>query len=126
MEFTLKTKIPAFAKDIYTAWLSTQGHTDMTGGAATASDQVGSNFTAWDGYISGQNLELEANKKIVQTWGTSEFSENEEDSRVELLLEEEEGETKLTLIHSDLPAHGEQYIQGWEDHYFQPMKSYFK
>ncbi|MBN4070128.1 hypothetical protein JYT76_00420 [Olleya sp. AH-315-F22] len=32
MEFTLKTTIKATAKQIYKAWLSTQGHTKMTGG----------------------------------------------------------------------------------------------
>ena len=53
MEFTLKTTIKATAKQIYKSWLSTQGHTKMTGGAAFVSDKVGDSFTAWDGYIKG-------------------------------------------------------------------------
>ena len=41
MEFTLKTKLKASAKEIYTAWLNSEGHTKMTGGAATVSDKIG-------------------------------------------------------------------------------------
>ena len=39
MEFTLKTKIDATAKQIYIAWLSSEGHTKMTGGIANISDK---------------------------------------------------------------------------------------
>lgn len=56
MEFKLNTTIKATAKQIYKAWLSTQGHTKMTGGAAFVSDKVGDTFKAWDGYITGKNL----------------------------------------------------------------------
>ena len=52
----LKTNIKATAKQIYKAWLSTQGHTKMTGGS---SDKGGDKFTAWGGYIAGENLVLE-------------------------------------------------------------------
>ena len=125
MEFTLKTKIKASAKEIYTSWLSSEGHTKMTGGAATVSDTIGDRFTAWDGYIEGKNIALEPYKRIVQSWRTSQFEGKEEDSQIEILLNEADGETELTLIHSNVPESGEHYIQGWDDHYFQPMKDYF-
>jgi activator of HSP90 ATPase len=125
MEFTLKTHIKASPEAIYKAWLSSEGHTAITGGAAEATDQIGATFTAWDGYISGKNLELEASRRIVQSWRTTEFSEEEPDSQIEILLEAKDGGTELTLIHTQVPPHGEQYIQGWEDHYFSPMKEYF-
>ena len=46
MEFTLTTTIKATAKQIYKFWLSTQGHTKMTGGVAFVFDKVGDKFTA--------------------------------------------------------------------------------
>jgi activator of HSP90 ATPase len=49
----------------------------------------------------------------------------DEDSRVEIFLEESMHGTELTLIHTNLSAEGEQYINGWEEHYFEPMKAYF-
>ncbi len=125
MEFTLKTKIAAPAKQIYSAWLSNEGHTDMTGGTAIISDKIGDSFTAWDGYIEGKNIELEPYKRILQSWRTSQFEAHEEDSQIEILLNEADGLTELTLIHTDVPESGEHYIKGWENHYFQPMKEYF-
>lgn len=125
MEFTVKTHIQASAKEIYTSWLDSEGHTKMTGGEASTSDKPGDSFTAWDGYIEGKNLALEPYKRIVQSWRTSDFEEEEEDSQIEILLHESEGKTELTLIHTKVPEGGDNYIQGWEDHYFQPMKSYF-
>ena len=125
MEFTLKTKIDATAEQIYRAWLSGDGHTNMTGGTATASDKIGDKFTAWDGYIEGQNIILEPFNKILQSWRTSQFEEGEEDSKIEILLNEINGQTELTLIHTNVPESGEHYIKGWDNHYFQPMKNYF-
>jgi activator of HSP90 ATPase len=35
-------------------------------------------------------------------------------------------ETKLTLIHTDIPdGQAESYEGGWEDSYFKPMREYF-
>lgn len=81
MEFTVKTKIKASAKTIYTTWLSSEGHTHMTGGAATIAAKVGDPFTAWDGYIEGTNIALEPYTRILQSWRTSQFEEEEPDSQ---------------------------------------------
>jgi activator of HSP90 ATPase len=125
MEFTLKTTIQGTAQDIYSSWLSSEGHTKMTGGEAVISDKPEDEFTAWDGYISGENISLDPNHKIKQLWRTSDFEESDIDSIVEITLKETGGETELTLVHSELSESGEQYKQGWEEHYFKPMKLYF-
>lgn len=125
LEFKITTIIPTSPEEVYTAWLDSAQHAAMTGGAADVNDTIGERFSAWDGYIEGTNLELEPGKRIVQSWRTAEFAEDEEDSRLEITLEADAGGTKLTLRHSQLPAHGGQYEQGWEDNYFQPMKAYF-
>lgn len=125
MKFTLKTIIEASAKDIYIAWLDSAGHTKMTGGEANIDNKIGSKFTAWDGYIQGKNLELDPDKRIVQSWRTSDFHEKDEDSKIEIFFDEEAGKTVLTLVHTNLPKNGEQYRQGWGDHYFQPMREFF-
>ena len=125
MEFLLKTTISAPAKDIYTAWLDSAKHTEMTGGEAEISDKIGGKFTAWDGYIKGKNLILEPYSRIVQTWRTTQFTASEEHSQIEILLEEKNGVTELTLKHYNLPNSGEHYKKGWELHYFSPMREYF-
>lgn len=126
MEFTITTNIKATAKQIYKSWLSTQRHTKMTGGTAFVSDNIGDKFSAWDGYIKGENLVLEPYKRIVQSWRSTNFEDHEEDSQIEVTLSEAEGETLLTLSHTNVPESGEHYIKGWDEHYFEPMKHYFK
>jgi activator of HSP90 ATPase len=126
MEFTITTTISATAKQIYKSWLSTQGHTKMTGGVAFLSDKVGDSFTAWDGYITGENKALEPYNKIVQSWRSSNFEAHEPDSQIEVTLNERDGETELTLTHTNVPESGDHYIKGWDEHYFMPMKKYFE
>jgi activator of HSP90 ATPase len=124
--FTVSAVIPAKASDIYNAWLSSEGHAAMTGNPAKVDGKVGGEFTAWDGYIFGSTLELEPDQRILQTWRTSEFPTDAPDSRLEILFEEVAGETKVSLIHSDMPEDQvDSYRQGWEDFYFRPMKEYF-
>ncbi|PCI02669.1 MAG: hypothetical protein COB81_05060 [Flavobacteriaceae bacterium] len=125
MEFTLTTLLNASPKEIYNAWLQSDAHTNMTGGPATASNNVGGKFTAWDGYIWGENLALVPNTKIVQSWRTHEFSETDGDSLISITFEEQNQSTLLTLVHSNVPTDGDKYKKGWVDHYFEPMASYF-
>lgn len=125
MKFSIKKIIKSSPKEIYKAWLSNEGHSAMTGGSAEISEEIGASFSAWDGYIEGENIELIPFSYIKQSWRTSEFEDSDEDSILEIRLHEIEGGTELSLEHRNLPAHGEQYIQGWEDHYFSPMLNYF-
>jgi uncharacterized protein YndB with AHSA1/START domain len=111
---------------LYQAWLNSKLHSQMTGGKAQVSDQVGDDFTAWDGYITGKNLELQPSMRILQTWRTTEFDESDPDSLIEITFIPEGNETRIIIRHSDLPEHGMQYQQGWVDAYFTPMKDYFQ
>ena len=126
MKFTVSTIIKAGAKEIYTAWLDSKGHAEMTGGEAECSDQVGGKFTAWDGYIWGENLELEPFSRIKQAWRTSQFEESDKDSIVEVTFAETEVGTQITIEHSELAEDGGHYLKGWENHYFTPMKEHFE
>ena len=125
--FTLSETIQAEPAEIYKAWLSSEGHTSMTGSPAQVDGNVGGKFSAWDGYIFGTTLELTPNQRILQAWRTSEFPEDALDSHVEVLLEKFDGETRITLIHTDVPENQvDSYRQGWEDFYFKPMRKHFK
>lgn len=124
-EFTLIVTINAKAEKIYEAFLSSEGHTAITGSPARVDGTVDGDFTAWDGYIQGMFLELEKNKRIVQAWRTAEFPSEAEDSIVEILLEEDHGKTKMTINHSNIPeGQADEYKTGWEDFYFKPMREW--
>ena len=126
MEFTLTFHIDAEPGIIYSAWLDSDKHSDMTGGEALITEDVDDKFTAWDGYIWGKNLQLDTGKYIKQSWRTADFDDDQEYSTLELFFEEEGGGTKITLKHSDLTYKDEQYKEGWIDNYFNPMKDYFE
>jgi len=126
LEFVVSTLLPATPEEVYRAWLSSEGHTQMTGSPASVSARVGGKFTAWDGYIHGKNLTLQKGRRIVQSWRTTEFSADDPDSRIEVTLDQLGNQTRLTLHHSGLPPDGGQYEQGWVESYFQPMKEYFE
>lgn len=125
-DLRLSTVLPASAERIYRAWLDSREHGALTGGLAEIAPEVGGKFTAWDGYIQGTTLALEPYRRILQSWRTTDFPEESPDSRLEVLFEEVEAGTRLTLLHSDIPeGQAEDYRQGWEDYYFTPMLAYF-
>ena len=126
LSFTVSDVIPASKETIYNAWLDGKQHAAMTHtGEATAGTKVGDSFSAHDGYITGKNVELLPYSKIVQSWRSTEFSEDEEDSLIEVSFEGADGGTLVTLTHSNLPPHGTQYESGWKAFYFELMKVYF-
>lgn len=123
----LKETFKTNPTELYNAWLDSDIHSEMTGGDASCSAEIGASFSAWDGYITGHNVELIQDQKIVQKWRTSEFEEADEDSLLTIELNHlTDGRTELTLTHTNIPEGQTQYLEGWTDHYFIPMQSYFE
>jgi len=127
-KFELSEKFPVAASILYNAWLNSKQHAEITGGRkASIHKKVGSKFKVWDEYISGEILELEEGKRILHSWRTTEFSDEVEDSLLEIILEDNTKGCTLTLKHWNIPqGQGKNYEQGWIDFYFKPMKEYFK
>jgi activator of HSP90 ATPase len=122
----ISTVLPTSAEKIYKAWLDSNAHSKFTGSKAKINPKLKGKFTAWDGYISGTNLELVPFKKIVQSWRTTEFPEDASDSRLEIIFEEIPKGTRVTLVHTQIPdGQSSEYKKGWKDFYFDPMKSFF-
>lgn len=125
-DFELSAHIPAAPSTVFDAWLSSELHSAMTGGEATIDPVVGGQFVAWDGYITGETLELERPDRIVQTWRTQNFVEGDEDSRIEVLFAAEGDGTRITVRHANVPVGHQGYENGgWRESYFDPMTAYF-
>lgn len=125
MTIELSVDFPVSSSTLYNAWLDSVQHAAMTGGEAIVSNKEGDSFTAWDGYISGENLELIPNTKIRQTWRTADFPESQPDSELVLEFIPTETGTRIELLHTKLTDADEHYKAGWEQHYFEPMAAYF-
>ncbi len=125
-DFELVCELPASPQAVYEAWLSSAGHSAMTGAKAKASKKLGAAYSAWDGYIVGRNLELDYNRRIVQSWRTTEFAGGDPDSTVTVELTPLGAETRLTLRHAGVPDGQTSYENGgWREFYFEPMQAYF-
>jgi uncharacterized protein YndB with AHSA1/START domain len=122
-----KVVIPASPEEVYDAFMDARKHSEFTGSKATCDPIVGGKFTAWDGYISGTNLELEKGKRIIQEWVTAEWPEGFSPSRLELTFRKIKGGTQLRMVHSNVPEEqADDYRQGWIDNYWELLKSYFQ
>ncbi len=114
-------------KVVFDAWLSSEGHTAMTGGGAVIDATERGVFTAWDGYIFGKTTKIDKKaRRVVQTWRTFEFAKQAPDSRVEVTFRAHKGKTQVLLKHTRLmPGDGAKYTVGWYQHYLEPMQRTF-
>ena len=125
-DYKLTCSLPAAPEAVYDAWLSSAGHSAMTGAQAKISKRVGAAYSAWDGYISGRTLELVPAKRIVQSWRTTEFASDDPDSTITIDLAATKTGTRLTLSHRGVPDGQTAYeTEGWRDFYFTPMAAHF-
>lgn len=124
---TIKQKVifNASPHEVYEALMDYKKHTKFTGASAKISREVGGKFTAYGDYIEGKNLELVPDKKIVQTWHSSEWADGIY-SKVTFLLRKIKDGTQLDFIHEEVPEEFYEDIkQGWIDHYWSKMKETF-
>src|SRR5690349_7937778 len=82
-EFKKYFVIPAPPEDVYLALTNPNTIHLWSGEVAEMSTEPDSEFSLWEGAISGRNIEFEENKKIVQQWY---FGEQEEPSMVTIKL----------------------------------------
>jgi activator of HSP90 ATPase len=124
---TQKVTISAHPTKVFNAILNPKKHSEFTGSKATGKEVVGAKITAWDGYITGRNIEIEKNKRIVQEWSTTDWPDKYPPSILEFNFKLVDGKTELTIIHSNIPKDQEEELkQGWIDFYWNPLKNYFK
>jgi activator of HSP90 ATPase len=116
----------ASSHDVYELLMDHRKHASFTGGAVKISRKVGGSFSVFDGYATGKNIELTADKKIVQSWRASDwvigvFSE------VSFTFSENPTGCTLRFIHSGVPSDQFTAIkQGWIDFYWNPMMESLK
>jgi uncharacterized protein YndB with AHSA1/START domain len=115
----------ASPKRIYDALMDSKQHADFTAnGAAEISREAGGTFTCHGGAISGRNIELIPNKRIVQAWRVANWDEGTY-SIVRFELQENNGGTRLILDHAGFPdGHAEHLAPGWHERYWDPLRKY--
>lgn len=108
---------------LYKAILDPKIHSEFTGAKAGGSMKVGGKFTAYDGYISGRNIELETDRKIVQEWTSTDFPKGHKTEVTFEFLPTKTG-TKLVFTQTNVPDENyEEIAKGWKDFYWTPLKT---
>ena len=116
--------IPASTTDIYLALTNAKSIMLWTGDKAEMSTVPGSEFSMWDGSISGKNIEFEEDKKIVQQWY---FDGQDEPSIVTIKLHPQKEQTSVELTHTNIPdAEYDGFADGWDNSYFAGLLDFFQ
>jgi activator of HSP90 ATPase len=81
-------------------------------------------FSIFDGDISGRNISIVENKQLVQEWY---FGDRQEQSIVTINLQSHQMGTKVNLEHTNIPDDElEDFSQGWDEYYWGAIKEFFK
>jgi len=95
-----------------------------TGQPAVMSTEPGSEFSLWNGSITGKNLEFIENKKIVQQW---DFDGQEEESIVSITLHPHKQGSSVELRHSNIPDDAfDDITEGWSHTYFRELGMFYE
>lgn len=106
--------------------LSDAVHLLMAPGAkpTTISREVGGSFTLFGGYITGRNLELLQDARLVQGWRAASWKPGDY-SIVKFALLENGAGTKLIFDHRGFPeGQGAHLADGWHSHYWEPLAKF--
>lgn len=89
---------------------------------AQMSEAAGGEFAAFGGYISGRQIELIPNVRIVQAWRTGSWEPGTY-SIARFALAPQGPGTLLTFDHTGFPkGEAEHLAQGWKANYWQPLE----
>jgi activator of HSP90 ATPase len=114
--------------ELYEAFMDSKKHSKFTESKAKISREVGGSYSIFEGAISGKNVELIQDKKIVQTWRSE--GENWPKgyySTITLELEPVDEGTLIKFTHIDIPESAcDSVREGWETYYWEPLKDMFE
>jgi activator of HSP90 ATPase len=120
--------IKASPHEVYEAYMDSKKHSEFTGQKAKVGRNVGDKFSAYDGDLKGENVELIPDQKIVQLWRSDEENwPKTHFSTITIELTAVDEGTRIDFTQEKLPKKCYEDIeQGWHDYYWTPMKEYLE
>jgi len=86
--------------------------------------EAGGAFSLFGGYITGRQIELVPNERIVQAWRVGSWDPGAY-SIAKYVLSEQGSDTKLTFDHTGFPQGLAQHLaEGWKANYWEPLGKY--
>jgi activator of HSP90 ATPase len=109
--------------DVYSAITNPYTISLWSGYPAEMSTEPGSEFSLWEGDITGRNIEFVQDRKVVQEWY---FGDQAEKSIVTITIAPDGGSSLVTVEHTNIPDDEyNDFAEGWKDFYFGAIMSFF-
>ncbi len=116
-------RINAEPSDVYSALTNPYTIELWSGYPAEMSTEPGSEFSLWEGDITGKNLEFVQDKKLVQEWY---FGEQTEKSIVTISVFPDKDNSSVTVEHTNIPDEEfDDIAEGWREYYIGAIISFF-
>ena len=111
---------------VYQALLDPKKFSALSGRHATIDGTAGGAFSLFDGSVTGRNIELIPNQKIVQAWRASNWGEGVY-SIVKMELQAHGTGTLLVFEQTGFPEGShDQLSDSWETNYWSLLKKYLR
>jgi len=113
---------------IYRMLMDQNEHSAFTGSKASIDPKVSGQFTVFDGYCHGYNIDLIEGEKIVQAWHFIEDGWPDDHFTIcTFNIKPEGNKTRLKFLQSRVPEHKIALLKnGWKEFYWDAMKAYLK
>jgi uncharacterized protein YndB with AHSA1/START domain len=91
---------------------------------AEISTEAGGAFALFGGYLTGRQLDLVPNERIVQAWRSGSWDKGSY-SIAKFDLKEEGSGTKIIFDHTGFPSGQAAHLaEGWHVNYWEPLQKY--
>ena len=115
--------INAEPSDVYAALTNPFTIELWSGYPAVMSAEPGSEFSLWEGDITGKNLEFVPDNKVVQEWY---FGEQSERSIATISIQPFRQDSQVTVEHTNIPDDDfEEIAEGWREYYIGAIIRFF-
>jgi uncharacterized protein YndB with AHSA1/START domain len=110
---------------IYETLMDPKRHGEFTGGPAEIDQRVGGAMSCHGGWVTGINLDLKKDQRIVQAWRGKDWAEGVFSVATFDLKPEGKNQTKLVFTQHGIPDDQVEHIsKGWYSQYWEPLAKY--
>ena len=115
--------LPAKAAQIFDTFLDANAHGTVVGSKVSITRREGDRWKAFDGMLPGRNLRIVPERLIVQSWRSSGWKKDDDDSILVLAFSDTPEGGRIELTHVNVPTHDHRGVtEGWEKYYWRPWK----
>jgi len=111
---------------VFEALMDSGQHAAFTGEPAKIEREVGGAVSCYGGKVTGINLDIVKDQRIVQAWRPGNFPDGVFTLVTYALAAEGKG-TKLTFTQQAVPETAYEHLtKGWEERYWKPLRAFLE